>query len=372
MTRPHILYGLPHSLYTGPARAYLRKQRVDFVERSPRDPEFAGHVLPAIGRSIIPVLVTAEGQIVQDSVDIIDHFEATGARLSAYPEGPRQRFVAHLLQLFGSQGLLRAAMHYRWTYYDQQAAFLDHAFAAGGPPGAAQNVMRRMQSYLPGLGVRDETISLIEQGFADLLAALEAHLSAHPYLLGGRPSIGDYGLFGPLYAHLGRDPVPADIMKRTAPATYRWIERLHAPDLDIPDHPETDGWLADDAVPESLEAVVMEMGHEMGPELADKLAYLEAHYERTAPADGEPVSAKPHQRTLGLTASRYRGVPDQVGVQPYLLYVVQRSAAALSELTGADHVWATDLLSRAGLDGIGASRQARVDRRNHIEVWARG
>ena len=51
MTRQHILYGLPHSLYTGPARAYLRKQRVDFVERSPRDPEFVGHVLPAIGRS---------------------------------------------------------------------------------------------------------------------------------------------------------------------------------------------------------------------------------------------------------------------------------------------------------------------------------
>ena len=371
MTRLHILYGLPHSLYTGPARAYLRKQRVEFVERSPRDPDFAGHVLPAIGRSIIPVLVTPEGQIVQDSVDIIDHFEAAGPRLSAYPEGPRQRFMAHLLQLFGSQGLLRSAMHYRWTCYDQQAAFLDHAFAAGGPPGAAQNVMRRMQSYLPSLGVREETIPLIEQGFADLLAALEAHLSVHPYLLGGRPSLGDYGLFGPLYAHLGRDPVPSDIMKRTAPATYRWIERLHAPDLDIPDHPEADGWLADDAVPESLQAVVMEMGREMGPELADKLAYLEAHYERTAPADGEPVSAKPHQRTIGLTPSRYRGVPDEVGVQPYLLYVVQRTEAALSLLQGADRGWADDLLQRAGLSAIGSPRQARVDRRNHIEVWAR-
>ena len=32
MTRPHVLYGLPHSLYTGPARAYLRKSGAAFVE----------------------------------------------------------------------------------------------------------------------------------------------------------------------------------------------------------------------------------------------------------------------------------------------------------------------------------------------------
>lgn len=371
MTRPHILYGLPHSLYTGPARAYLRKQGLAFVERSPRDPEFAGQVMPAIGRSIIPVLTTPSGEIIQDSIDIIDHVERAGARLSAYPDTPRQTFLAHLFQLFGSQGLLRAAMHYRWTYYDQQAAFLDHAFAAGAPAGAAQNVMRRMQSYLPGLGVRDETIPLIERGYGDLLAALDAHLSVHPYLLGGRPSLGDYGLFGPLFAHLGRDPVPSDIMKRQAPAVFRWIERLHAPDLDIPDMPDADGWIAQDGVPATLEALVAEMGAEMGAELADKLAWLEDHFNRLAPADGEPVSAKPHQRTLGVAPSRYRGVPDQVGVQPYLLYMVQRTEAALNALAGADRAWADGLLASSGLGALGQPRQARVERRHHIEVWAR-
>src|SRR3989344_258289 len=108
MTRsPHVLYGLPHSLYTGPARAYLRKQGIAYVERTPRSEPFARDILPVIGRSIIPVMVTPEGEIVQDSVDIIDHFEANGAAsLSAYPPGPRQTFVALLLQLYGTQGLL--------------------------------------------------------------------------------------------------------------------------------------------------------------------------------------------------------------------------------------------------------------------------
>jgi glutathione S-transferase len=372
MTRPHILYGLPHSLYTGPARAYLRKSGVAFVERAPREPEFRQQVMPAIGRSIIPVLVTPQGQIVQDSVDIIDHFEAVGTAHSAYPDSPRQRFLAHLLQLFGSQGLLRTAMHYRWSYYDVQGAFLDHAFGvSGAEDDPSRGAMRKMQSYLPGLGVRPDTIPLIEQGYHDLLAALEAHLSVHPYLFGGRPSIGDYGLFGPLFAHLGRDPVPADIMKRQAPAVFRWIERLHAPDLDIPDMREADGWLPGDAVPDTLEALVAEMGAEMGAELGAKLTALEDHFQRLAPADGDPVSAKPHQRTIGLAASRYRGVPDEVGVQPYLLYMVQRTEAALAALSAEDRRWADDLLARNGLSAIGTPRQAQVDRRHHIEVWAR-
>ena len=124
-------------------------------------------------------------------------------------------------------------------------------------------------------------------------------------------------------------------------------------------------------MPETLEALVTEMGAEMGAELAAKLDWLEEHYQRLDPADGEPVSAKPHQRTLGVTPSRYRGVPDEVGVQPYLLYMVQRTEAALAALSGADRVWADDLLARAGLGCLGEARQARVDRRHHIEVWAR-
>lgn len=373
MTRsPHVLYGLPHSLYTGPARAYLRKQGIAYVERTPRSEPFARDILPVIGRSIIPVMVTPEGEIVQDSVDIIDHFEANGAAsLSAYPPGPRQTFVALLLQLYGNQGLLRAAMHYRWTYYDQQARFLDHAFAAGAPLEAVQNVMRRMQSYLPGLGVTPETIPLIEQGFEDLLDILDAHFSVHPYLLGAIPSLGDYGLLGPLFAHLGRDPVPADIMKRRAPAVFRWVERMNAPDLDITDLPDAAGWVEDDGVPETLEPLIAHMGQEMGPELADKAAFLAEHVRRIAPKDGDPVSAKPHQRTIGTTPSTYRGVAAEVGVQPYLLYLVGRVRRQLQSMSGEDRAWTLDLLGRHGLRAaFDGELGVAVDRRNHIEVWA--
>ena len=74
----YILYGAPHSLYTGKARCYLRKQRIDYVERLPSHPTYVNEIAPTIGRNIIPVIVTSSGQIIQDTIDIIDHFEANG------------------------------------------------------------------------------------------------------------------------------------------------------------------------------------------------------------------------------------------------------------------------------------------------------
>ena len=41
-------------------------------------------------------------------------------------------------------------------------------------------------------------LAAIEAHTRDLLAALETHLATHPYLLGGRPSLGDCALMGPL------------------------------------------------------------------------------------------------------------------------------------------------------------------------------
>ncbi|MEM8706913.1 MAG: glutathione S-transferase N-terminal domain-containing protein, partial [Actinomycetota bacterium] len=71
----YTLYGAPVSLYTGKARSYLRRQGIDFVEVSPGSDRYLTEIVPQIGRWIIPVLETPDGEIVQDGADIIDHFE---------------------------------------------------------------------------------------------------------------------------------------------------------------------------------------------------------------------------------------------------------------------------------------------------------
>ena len=46
MDKPHILYAMPHSLYSGRARSYLIKNRIPFEERSTGHESFKAEVLP--------------------------------------------------------------------------------------------------------------------------------------------------------------------------------------------------------------------------------------------------------------------------------------------------------------------------------------
>ncbi|MDZ7676690.1 MAG: hypothetical protein U5K30_16680 [Acidimicrobiales bacterium] len=57
----YTLYGAPVSLYTGKARAYLRKQGIDFVGVSPGSDRYLNHIVPTVGRRIIPCLETPDG-----------------------------------------------------------------------------------------------------------------------------------------------------------------------------------------------------------------------------------------------------------------------------------------------------------------------
>lgn len=370
----HRLYGVPHSLYTGIARCYLRTQGIEYVELPTSHPDFAGRIMPVIQRSIIPVLETTGGEVVQDSLDIIDHFERQGVRYSAYPQGLLQSVLGVIITYYGTQALLPHAMHYRWTYRDRQEGFLRDQFAAGIGPEMADKVMSRMNSYLPQLGVTDHTIPEIEASFEQLLETLNAHFAEHPYLFGGRPSLADYGLIGPMFAHLGRDPVPENLMKTRAPKVFRWVERMTAPGLDTPEFPDYgDDFLPSDAIPETLEPLLRQVADEIFPMLTDKLAFLDNLVAEHQPEDGQPVSAKPHQRYVGAVETAFRGVPVQAGVQPYLLYVLRKADEMLAESPAEEQARVREALTVRGLvEALPGDRGYTVDRRNHIEVWQRG
>lgn len=370
---PVILYGAPHSLYTGKTRAYLRKQGIRYVERTTADPRFRREIVPIIGRGIIPVVVLPDGTVVQDTVDILDHFERVGVPNSAYPPGPRQRVLSHIAELYAVVVLTRHAMHYRWSYAGEQRRFLVDAFASSSGAASADQVMARMQSYLPMLGVTPATIPAIETSYLKVLDLLEAHFAEHPYLFGGQPSLGDYGLLGPLFAHLGRDPVPADLMKRRAPKVFRWLERMNAPDPDMPEYGECHaGYLPDDAVPATLEPLFRHMADELFPELTDKAAMLCRFVAETNPQEGRPVTDKPHQRIIGTVRTSFRGVPFDSGVQPYMLFLWQRITDASDALAPEDRREIVTWLEAAGLVGLlTTDHPVRVERVDHVEVWRR-
>ncbi len=80
MNKPHILYAMPHSLYSGRARSYLIKNRIPFEERSTGHESFKAEVLPKGKLPTIPTLVTPEGEVIRDGAAIIEHFEAANGR----------------------------------------------------------------------------------------------------------------------------------------------------------------------------------------------------------------------------------------------------------------------------------------------------
>jgi glutathione S-transferase len=378
---PYVLYAMPASLYSGKARSFLRKHRIDYVERAPGDPRYSAEIEPVIGRWIIPVLQAPDGSIVQDTVDIIDTLDATVlADRSAYPATAVQRTVAHLLELFGGEGLLRPAMHYRWDFDDPNVPFLSKDFSAAlvvGADDATRDAVfafasERMRSATAAFGVTEDLIPEIERSYEEFLALFDAHLAGSPYLLGGRPTIADFGFMGPLYAHLARDPYPSVLMKRRAQRVWRWVERMNAPVLDASEYGDcSEELFADDAVPGTLRALLTYIGEEYLGEAVAQVAAVDGWLaDHPEVADGEVVLGKPKRRFSGTTAFAWRGRSMTVAVVPYRIFLIKRVQDAHRAASPDEQAAIRALFAEAGLEPLLDIRPRRwVERADNREVW---
>ncbi|MBO6505953.1 MAG: glutathione S-transferase [Kordiimonadaceae bacterium] len=376
---PVTLYGAPPSLYSGKARSYLRKAGIDYIERLQCHPDYASRILPAIGRFVIPVL-EHDQTIVQDTTEIIDYLEENGdAPIGVYPETPKQKIISLILEVFGDEGLLRPAMHYRWNFPEENDYFISMEFGRFMNPQADDDEARQlagmpkaaMQKYLPGLGITEDTIPEIERTYEDLLAALDAHFLKHPYLLGGKPTIADFGLYGPMYAHLARDPKPEMLMKTTANRVWRWVERMTAPDLDKPEFSGLpDATVAGDAIPDTLKTVLKLVGRDHAPEVTALVDFVNGHLE-SGPEAGSPVITDATRRVLGRITIPVGDMEVPVGARHFTLWMLQRVHDAYDALGDNDKAEVDTLLEELGLEAYVHHRPSRrIKRVNYAEVWA--
>jgi glutathione S-transferase len=377
-TPPLLLFGAPVGLYTGKVRAYLRKHGIAYQERLPSDPIFQKQLLPRLKRFINPVIQMPDGTVVQDTADILDYLEAQGlARYPSTPATPRQKLVALIVDLYGGEGLVRPAMHYRWSYRAENEAFLRHEFGlsfrpARTPPDVVEQRLRDFMNYLnghlPNLGIDAQTGLAIEAAYEELLTKLDAHFREHPYALGGRPTIADYGLMAPLYAHLARDPYPATLMKAKAPSLYRWTERMNAPDADTPEFPRHALELPpDDTIPETLIPILQQIAADFLPELQMTVDTLN---DWLAKHDAPALEGRPAER--GVVKGRFtlRGTPVQTIVAPYTMYKLQRVTDAWDGFDEAQRASLKDLLHTTGLAPmLSLKTRRRVERKDFLEVW---
>ncbi len=338
------LFGAPLSLYSGKARAYLDWKAADYVEVLATPDIHQSEIIPAVGRPVIPVVKLADGTILQDTTVIIDHFEAQSPEPSAYPVSPRQHFASLLLETYGDEWLVIPAMHYRWNYNEEwvYGEFGKVALPDGDPAQQYEVGKQRgatFRGFVPMLGVNEATIPAIEASYEALLRDLDAHFALHPFLFGTRPSIGDYGLIGPLYAHNYRDPASGEIMKRIAPRVANWVERMIAPE------PLSGEFLANDAIPETLIPVLRRMTQEQVPHLA-VVAQMLGDWAQA----NEPGSELP--RALGMARFEIEGVGGERLALPFSLWMLQRALDYFASLDGEDREACEALLRECGGEAL--------------------
>ncbi|MGF1607548.1 MAG: glutathione S-transferase family protein [Rhodothalassiaceae bacterium] len=339
MPDPYIHIAAPLSLYSGKTRAYLAWKGIPHREVAVSPKLYKQKIIPAAGTPIIPVLETPDGEIWQDTTEIIDRLEQRFPEPSIYPTGPRQHLAALLLELFGDEWLLIPAMHYRWAY---NVPWVFGEFGRIALPWApafvrrviGERISRKFRGFVPMLGITEATIPAIERAYEAVLADLDAHFADHDHLFGARPSIGDYGLIGPLYAHLYRDPASGRLMKDKAPNVARWVERV-----EFPQSPKTGDFLPDDAVPDTLLPILRRQMREQIPVLQDTALKLAAWAHAHPDAERIP-------RTVGPHGFRIDGATGERATIPYSLWMLQRPLDFYHSLSGAAKAAADALLDQ--------------------------
>ena len=267
----HILWGASWSLYTAKVRPYLIKKGIDYVEINPSHPHYTDTIIKTVGYFTVPVLETSEGQIIADSTEIMEFLEPKYPDLPMLPKNKTLAALAYLIHSFGSEGLTKSAMYLRWNTSYENRLFARNEFERTlATLEQADGFAVSMRGYLPILGVGlDHSVDVaIEASIEALYDALNAHFLKYPYILGGVPSLADYGLMGALYAHHGRDVESSHKMKVHAPALYRWIETMLRPPIVDPEVWQVpQEYFSVDELPDTLLAFLKLLGENFIPEI---------------------------------------------------------------------------------------------------------
>jgi glutathione S-transferase len=226
---PLTICGPEVSYFTGKLEAVIRFMELPY-ERVAKGP---GQMAGPTGVAQVPGLQLADERWLTDSTPIIGWLDERYPDRHVIPRGPVLAFFSRLLEDYADEWLWRPAMHYRWDY-PEGAQHLSRVLVDEAarhiplPEFVKRHLIRSRQRTLftNGDGVTPATWDHVEKIYLDSLAHLGAIFETRPYLLGARPSLADFGFFGPMFRHFAMDPTSARIMRETAPAVFEWVARV--------------------------------------------------------------------------------------------------------------------------------------------------
>lgn len=333
MSDRHRIFGIELSPYSVKVRSYFRYKGIphEWVVRS-RD------VMPEFQRlaklPLVPLVLCPDGSVLQDSTPILETMEARHPEPALQPSDPVLAFVSALIEEYADEWGNKPMFHFRWTYEaDQLSAAeriaretLGESATQAELTGMSQMIRGRMVPRLSFVGSSPTTLPVIEASFERQISILEQHLAGRPYLFGGRPALGDFGLFAQLY-ECSIDPTPGARMKARAPRVLGWIERM----LDPRVSGDFEHWEA--LAPTLAPLLRDEVGAIFFPwTLANERALAAGEKQLRSSLDGREFVQEPqryHAKSLAALRRRWAEASDHARLDPVL-----DAAACLAPLRG--------------------------------------
>ena len=250
-------YGWEVSPYTAKTRSYLTYKNIPFQDIVPSIRMLTGKIERDVGQMIMPVIYDNQ-QPLSDSTEIIEHFESKYPGYPVKPHTPKQTLTALFFELYADEWMPLAALHYRWNY-PKNRPFILSEFGRSALPWlpkflqklGAKSVAGKMSGYLPVLGISDKMQKPLEENTESVMRLLDEHFKTHTFILGDHPTIADFSLFGPHWAHLDRDPYPENLVTKYE-HLKGWIERMKG---GFENH-RNGQLLSDDLIPATLESIL--------------------------------------------------------------------------------------------------------------------
>jgi glutathione S-transferase len=332
MTDGYRIIGAEMSPYSVKVRSYFRYKAIPhqwILRNAASQAEYEKHArMP-----IIPLVVTPEGTGIQDSTPIIERIEKLYPEPSIHPDDPVARFISALVEEFGDEWGNKWMFHYRWARDVDQISSAGRIARMRGADTSeekhaafAGQIRARMVDRVWFVGSNAVTAPQIEAGFLDMLGLLGNHLASRPYLFGGRPGFGDFGLWGQIY-QMWTDPTAGAIIGGGAPHVLDWVHRMLWPRAEG----AFEAWST--LEPTLMPILTKQVGAQFMPwTCANEKALAEAKEEFSVTLGDKVWTQKPqkyHARSLGMLRAKYADIADKAALDPVL-----EAAGCLAGLRG--------------------------------------
>ncbi len=297
---PLELMGAPGSPYTRKMRALLRFRRIPHIVYAQNSSEVAS--LPRARPPLLPTFYlpdeTGEIAAFTDSTPLIRRFETEFDGRSVLPRDSVLVFLDRLLEDYADEWLTKCMFHYRWSYADdikKAASILPHWSAIEVSDEQIAPIQKMIGEHqiarLGVVGSNAVTAPVIEESYRRFLGLFDTHLQKSRFLFGRRPSAADFAFVGQLTCLALFDPTPAALTLALSPRIHAWVEGSEElSGLTV----EDEDWIDRDSVPETLIALLREVGRLYVPFLLANAAALERGAEKMdALIDGRRWEQKP-------------------------------------------------------------------------------